>query len=125
MASILASYWSSNLGHKIPGESNKSISLLILIQDRLLVKPGLFPTPAAFLPTNLLIKVLFPTLGIPIINALRLRGFRPLDFLLSFNSLLTLSLKSKTFLTFLLLARSTGTTQGQLALLYNLISHNN
>ena len=77
IASILASYWSSNLGHKIPGESNKSIHLLILIQDRLLVKPGLLPTPVAFLPTNLLIIVLFPTLGIPIIKALKLRALRP------------------------------------------------
>ena len=52
--------------------------LPILIQLNPLVKPGLLATRATFFPTKELIKVLFPTLGIPTIKALRLRGFKPL-----------------------------------------------
>ena len=82
---------SSNLGHNIPGVSNNSISLLILIHSKCLVIPGLLPTFVAFLPTNVLIKVDFPTLGIPKISILTFLSLSPFSFLLSFNSLFTSS----------------------------------
>ena len=57
--------WSSNLGHRIPGVSRSSSPLFRRIHCFPLVTPGLFPVLAQAFPAKELIKVDFPTFGIP------------------------------------------------------------
>ena len=57
--------WSSNRGHKIPGVSRSSRVLLRRIHWFPFVTPGLFPVLAQAFPAKELMKVDFPTLGIP------------------------------------------------------------
>ena len=58
---------SSNFGHKIPGVSSNSRSSSKRIHCFPRVTPALSPVCATFLPTRILINVLFPTFGIPTI----------------------------------------------------------
>ena len=57
--------WSSKRGHKIPGVSKSSKVLFKRIQWLPFVTPGLFPVFAQALPAKELIKVDFPTFGMP------------------------------------------------------------
>ena len=84
----------SNFGHKIPGVSKSSIPSFILTHCFPLVKPGLFPTAALFLPTILFINLDFPTLGIPKTIILVLTFFKPFFNNFSFLSFETNSIAS-------------------------------
>ena len=58
---------SSNFGQRTPGVSKSSKSFFVLIHCTCFVTPGLSPIFALFLFEMELIKVDFPTLGIPTI----------------------------------------------------------
>ncbi len=64
-ASFRPTSWFSNFGHKIPGVSRSSSDLFSLIHCFPFVTPGLFPVFVHAFPAKELIKVDFPTLGIP------------------------------------------------------------
>ena len=67
----------SIFGHKIPGVSRSSTSLPSLIQSWCFVTPGVGPVSAAFRLESLLIKLDFPTFGIPVINSFSDGGRMP------------------------------------------------
>ena len=69
IANFIPTFEFSNFGHKIPGVSNNSISSDKRIHCLPLVTPGLLPVTTTFFPNKVLIKVLFPTLGMPTIIA--------------------------------------------------------
>ena len=64
-ASLNPTFWSSNFGQRIPGVSRSSTCLFRRIHCFPLVTPGLLPVFAQAFPASALIKVDFPTLGIP------------------------------------------------------------
>ena len=76
----------SNFGQSIPGISKSSNPSFILTHCFPLVNPGLFPTPALFFPTILLISLDFPTFGIPTTISLVFTFLRPLAIIFSFFS---------------------------------------
>ena len=82
-ARLNASVLSSIFGHNIPGVSRSKKPEFVLSQFTCLVTPGLFPVFATFLPASLFIRVLLPTLGIPITPILISLSFKPFSFLLS------------------------------------------
>ena len=82
-ARLKASVLSSILGQSIPGVSNNKNPEFVLSQFICFVTPGLFPVFATFLPANLFIRVLLPTLGIPITPILISLLLRPLSILFS------------------------------------------
>ena len=77
LAKFNASSLSSIFGHNIPGVSNKSKPQFVLSQLTCLVTPGLLPTLATFLPANLFIRVLLPTLGTPTTPTFISFSFKP------------------------------------------------
>ena len=79
----------SNLGHSIPGVSKSSTFLLRLIHCLPFVTPGLFPVFALAFRHIELIKVDFPTFGIPTTMALTGLFIIPLFLSRSIFSLVT------------------------------------
>ena len=82
-AKLRAVFSSSNLGHKTPGVSSISISILVLIHCLLFVTPGLSPVFAILFLAILFINVDLPTLGIPTTITLICIFTKPLAFNLS------------------------------------------
>ena len=91
-ASLIPTFSSSNLGHRMPGVSRSCIPFERVSHCFPLVTPGLSPVFALFFPVRRLIKDDFPTLGTPTIISLRF-FLRTLSLLIS-SSILDIKFRS-------------------------------